>query len=309
MNHGILYAFAAYFLWGIFPIYWKLIHNIPAIEIIAHRIVWAFIFVLLVVWVKKDWRNFKNAIHDRKVLITFLITGLLLFINWLVYIWAVNAGFIVDTSLGYFINPLVSVVLGVIFLHERLRLGQWIPVGIATSGVIYLTISYGSLPWIGLTLAFTFGTYGLLKKTASLNSIHGFTLEIGFLLIPALIYLMILDFTGQGAFPHGTALETVLLLFTGVATGLPLLLFGAAARLVPLSTLGFIQYIAPTLQFSIGVLIYGEAFTPGRMVGFGLIWIALALYSIDSFRARRNNHAVFQTEHISSREVGQGKPS
>ena len=298
MNRGILYAFAAYFLWGIFPIYWKLIHTIPALEIIAHRIVWAFIFVLLVVWLKKDWVNLKNAINDRKALFTFLITGLLLFINWLVYIWAVNADFIVDTSLGYFISPLVSVVLGVIFLQERLRVGQWIPVGIATIGVLYLTVSYGSLPWIGLSLAFSFGMYGLLKKTASLNSLHGFTLEIGFLFIPALVYLMILDYMGQGAFPHGTTLENVLLLFTGVATGLPLLLFGSAARLVPLSTLGFIQYIAPTLQFTIGVLIYGEVFTSDRMIGFGLIWIALALYSIDSMRTRRNNHAIFKTKQI-----------
>ena len=151
MIQGLLYAFMAYFLWGVFPIYWKQIHFIPAIEIIAHRIVWAFVFVSFVVWIKKDWRKLLFAIKDGKVLLTFLITGMLLFINWLVYVWAVNAGFIVDTSLGYFINPLVSVVLGVIFLNERLRLGQWIPVGIATFGVIYLTISYGSLPWIGLT--------------------------------------------------------------------------------------------------------------------------------------------------------------
>lgn len=298
MNRGILYAFSAYFLWGIFPIYWKLIHDIPALEIIAHRIVWAFIFGLVVVWLKKDWRNFRKVINDRKVLFTFLITGMLLSVNWLVYIWAVNAGFIVDTSLGYFINPLVSVVLGVIFLQERLRIGQWIPVGIATLGVLYLTVSYGSLPWIGLTLAFSFGMYGLLKKTASLNSLHGFTLEIGFLFIPALFYLMILEYTGQGAFPHGSTLENALLLFTGVATGLPLLLFGTAARLVPLSTLGFIQYIAPTLQFTIGVLVYGEALTSDRMIGFGLIWIALALFSIDGLRTRRKDHAILQIKNI-----------
>jgi chloramphenicol-sensitive protein RarD len=288
MNRGLLYAFMAYFLWGVFPIYWKQIQYIPAIEIIAHRIVWAFIFVLLVVWIKKDWQNFFEAIKDAKVLLTFLITGLLLFVNWLVYIWAINTGFIVDTSLGYFINPLVSVVLGVIFLHERLRIGQLIPVGIATFGVIYLTVSYGSLPWIGLTLALSFGVYGLLKKTAPLSSIHGFTLEIGFLFIPAVIYLMFLSLDGQDAFLHGSTKDTFLLLFTGIATGLPLLLFGAAARLVPLSSLGFLQYIAPSLQFAIGVLIYGEAFTPERMIGFGSIWIALALYSVDNLRNRGN---------------------
>jgi chloramphenicol-sensitive protein RarD len=214
----------------------------------------------------------------------------------LVYVWAVNAGYIVDASLGYFINPLVNVVLGVIFLRERLRLWQWIPVGIAAAGVLYLTISYGTLPWIGLTLAFTFGTYGLLKKTASLNSVHGFTLETGFLFIAALPYLLVLEFTGQGAFPYGSLLETILLILTGVATGLPLLLFGAAAKRIHLSTLGFIQYIAPTLQFLIGVLVYGEAFTPDRMIGFGLIWFALAIYSSDSLLARHQKQLAIPAE-------------
>jgi chloramphenicol-sensitive protein RarD len=288
LNRGIFYAIGAYFLWGIFPIYWKLIHDVPALEIIGHRVVWAFLFALIVVAATKSWGGLKTAFKHRRILLTFVTTGILLSINWLVYVWAVNAGFIVETSLGYFINPLVNVVLGVIFLRERLRLWQWIPVGIASLGVLYLTISYGSLPWIGLTLAFSFGTYGLLKKTASLNSIHGFTLETGFLFLPALAYLTFLGFTGEGAFPHGSALETALLVLTGVATGLPLLLFGAAARLIPLSTLGFIQYLAPTLQFLIGVFVYHEAFSSDRMVGFGLIWFALIIYSIDSLNARRN---------------------
>jgi len=289
MNKGILYAIGAYFLWGIFPIYWKMIAGVPALEIIAHRVVWAFIFVLLVVGIKNDWQRLKQALQNRQILVIYLLTGMLLFVNWLVYVWAVNADFIVDASLGYFINPLVNVVLGVIFLRERLRLWQWIPVGIATLGVLYLTISYGALPWIGLTLAFTFGTYGLLKKTAPLNSTYGFTLETGFLFFPALIYLLTLEFSGTGAFPHGSTLETMLLILTGVATGFPLLLFGTAVRLVPLSTLGFIQYLAPSLQFLIGVLVYGENFSIDRMVGFGLIWFALVIFSADSLRARRRN--------------------
>ncbi|MFC1997770.1 EamA family transporter RarD [Chloroflexota bacterium] len=290
MNRGILYAISAYLLWGVFPIYWKLIHAIPALEIIAHRIVWAFILVFLVVWIRREWPQLRLSVNNRKVLLTYLATGLLLFINWLVYVWAVNAGYIVDTSLGYFINPLVNVVLGVIFLRERLRLWQWISVGIAALGVLYLTVSYGALPWIGLTLAFSFGFYGLLKKTAQLNSLHGFTLETGFLFIPAIIYLLALEINGQGSFPHGSTLETFLLILTGVATGVPLILFGAAAQLVPLSTLGFIQYIAPTLQFLIGVYIYGEEFTLERMIGFGLIWIALMIYSMDSVRSYRRVH-------------------
>lgn len=292
MNKGILSAISAYFLWGIFPIYWKMIQEVPALEIIGHRIVWSFIFVVIVVTVTRDWRGLGQVFKNPKTMLTFLVTGILLFINWLVYIWAVNTGFIVDASLGYFINPLVSVLLGVIFLRERLRLWQWVPVGIATLGVLYLTFSYGALPWIGLTLAFTFATYGLLKKVGALSSNHGFTLEMGTLFLPALAYLLFLEFKGQGSFPHGPALETFLLLLAGVATGLPLLLFGFAARLVPLSTLGFFQYIAPTLQFLIGVLIYGELFSIDRMIGFGLIWLALIIYSADSFRARQRNHII-----------------
>jgi chloramphenicol-sensitive protein RarD len=171
-----------------------------------------------------------------------------------------------------------------------------IPVGIATIGVIYLTVSYGTLPWIGLTLAFSFGFYGLLKKTAALNSLHGFTLEMGFLFIPALTYLLILELDGHDAFLRGSDFNRILLLFTGIATGLPLLLFGAAARRVPLSSLGFLQYIAPTMQFAIGVLIYGEALTKDRMIGFGLIWIALAIYSADSLRNRRKAVQIYHSK-------------
>jgi len=287
MNRGILYAILAYLLWGVFPIYWRLIDDVPALEIIAHRIVWAFVFVVMIVWKKNEWRQLKSSLRKRKVLVTFLTTGCLLFINWLVYVWAVNAGFIVDTSLGYFINPLVNVLLGVIFLGEQLRTLQWISVGIAGLGVLYMAVSYGVNPWIGLTLAFSFGTYGLLKKTADLNSLQGFTLETGFLFLPALFFLLFLEGSGQGVFPHGSSLETILLILTGIATGLPLLLFGAAARLVPLSTLGFIQYIAPTLQFLIGIIVYGEDFSAVRMVGFGLIWLALVVYSADSLKTHR----------------------
>jgi chloramphenicol-sensitive protein RarD len=286
MNRGVLYAIGAYALWGFFPVYWKLIHDVPALEIIGHRMVWSFVFVLSVVVISKKWQSTKASFKSKRTQLTFFVTAVLLFINWLVYVWAVNAGFIVESSLGYFINPLVNVVLGVIFFREKLRLWQWIPVGIAFSGVLYLTISYGSLPWIGLTLAFTFGLYGLLKKTAKVNSIQGFTLETGFMFIPALAYLLVLEFTGKGAFGHGSITETILLALSGIATGLPLLLFGAAAQKIQLSELGFLQYIAPTFQFLIGVLVYGESFSPDRMIGFGLIWLALAIYTADSIRAR-----------------------
>jgi len=287
MNRGILYGLATYFLWGLFPLYWKLIDDIPALEIIGHRIVWSFVFVWLIILFQGEWVNFRPVLRQRRTLLTYALSGSLLAVNWLTYVWAVNNGYIVDSSLGYFINPLVSVVLGVIFLREKLRLWQWIPVGIATLGVLYLTVSYGQLPWIGLTLAFTFATYGYIKKTAPLNSLHSFSLEMGFLALPALAYLLFLGYSGEGAFLRSGWMESLLLAFTGVVTGVPLLLFGGAARRVPLSMLGFMQYLAPTLQFLIGVFVFKEAFTFDRMIGFGLIWIALAIFSFDSYRGYR----------------------
>ena len=287
MKRGVTFAVGAYAIWGVSPIFWKLIKDIPALEIVGHRIVWSFILVFGLTAILKKNSPLKGALKDRRVLLIFSISASLLLINWVVYILAINSGFIVDASLGYFINPLVSVCLGVIFLKEKLRIWQWIPVGIAFFGVIYLTISYGSLPWIGLTLAFTFGIYGLLKKRVGLDSLNGFTLETGLMLFPAIVYLLILESNGLGSFGHVSAFETILLFSTGILTALPLVLFGSAAQSINLSTLGFIQYIAPTLQFIIGVYLYGEAFTQDRLIGFGMIWFALAIFTIESIIARQ----------------------
>ncbi len=287
MNKGILYGLSCYTLWGFLPIYWKMIERVPSLEIVGHRTVWSFVFVLVYVVVTRTWAGFKPIRENRKILWIYLATGILMSSNWLIYIWAVNSGYIVESSLGYFINPLVNVLLGVLFLREKLRLWQWVPVALATLGVAYLTVSYGQLPWIALSLAFTFGFYGLIKKTAALDSISGFTIESGFVMIPALGWLLYLEFVGRGAFGHGPALETLLLVLAGVATGLPLLWFGAAARRVHLSTLGFMQYIAPTFQFLIGVLIYGEDFSQDRIIGFSIIWTALLIFSIDGVLHRR----------------------
>jgi chloramphenicol-sensitive protein RarD len=287
MNRGVLYAVGAYTIWGISPIYWKLIQNVPALEIVGHRMLWSFILVFGVVVITKDLPKVISALRSWKIILIFFATSSLLAVNWLVYIRAVNSGFIVDASLGYFINPVVSVLLGVIFLKERLRIWQWITVLIAFFGVLYLTISYGSLPKIGLILAFTFGIYGLVRKLVPLKSIHGFTLETGFMVIPALIYLMMLYNGGPGTMGQTTINQTLLLVLTGFVTALPLVMFGVAALLINLSTLGFIQYIAPTLQFLIGVLVYGEAFTQDRLIGFGVIWIALAIFTIEGAFARR----------------------
>ncbi len=287
MNKGVLYAGAAYLLWGLFPVYWKALQNVPATEILGHRMVWSLGFVLLILTWKRHWRWVKTAVSTPRVLITFIVTGLLLGVNWLTYIWGVNAGFVVETSLGYFINPLINVVLGVLFLRERLRVGQWTAVFIAFIGVVYLTITYGQLPWIALTLAFTFGLYGLLRKTAALNSLEGLSLETAVLFPFALSYLLYLGFSGQAVFAHGAGTTTLLLVLTGVITAVPLLLFAAGARRINLSTLGILQYLAPTIQFLLGIFLYNEPFTMQRFVGFSLIWLALLVYSMEGVRNGR----------------------
>jgi chloramphenicol-sensitive protein RarD len=213
--------------------------------------------------------------------VIYTLAAILLSLNWYTYIWAVNAGYVVEASLGYFINPLVNFLLGVIFLGEKLRRGQIIAVILAILGVAYLTVSYGSLPWISLVLAFTFGMYGLIKKTAPLESMHGFSLETIVLFLPALGYLLYREASGVGAFVHQGGVVTLLLILAGPVTSIPLLLFGYSARRIPLSMLGFIQYITPTMQFLLGVLVYFEPFPKARLVGFCIIWLALMLYSLE----------------------------
>jgi chloramphenicol-sensitive protein RarD len=281
MNRGVLLAIGAYGLWGFLPIYWKMIDIVPAAQILSHRIIWSFVFLTIILLIKKDISAFRLAIQPRKTLAIFSLAATLIGVNWLTYIWGVNAGYIVETSLGYFINPLVSVLLGVLFLKEKLRPLQWIPIFLAATGVLYLTISYGGLPWIALVLAFTFGLYGLIKKTAPLNSLHGLTLETGILFLPALFFLLLAEGQGTGLIGHTGWVVSLLLIFTGIVTALPLLLFSSAAKQINLSTLGILQYIAPTMQFLIGVLMYGEPFTQSRLIGFSIIWVALLIYSLE----------------------------
>ncbi|MCB8980433.1 MAG: EamA family transporter RarD [Ardenticatenaceae bacterium] len=282
MNKGMLYAIAAYGMWGLFPLYWKTLHHVPALEILSHRMTWSLLFVLILLVMRRQWGWLKTAVSQPKTMLLFTASAALLSLNWFVYIWGVNAGHIVETSLGYFINPLVSVLMGVFFLGEKLRRGQWVAIGLAALGVIYLTVRYGALPWIALTLATSFALYGLIRKTAPLGSLEGLSLETALMFIPALGYLVYLEATGTAAFGHVDTLTTVLLGFAGVATAVPLLLFAAGARLIKLATIGILQYIAPTLQFLIGVLIYHEAFTMDRLVGFSLIWLALLIYSAEN---------------------------
>lgn len=282
-NNGILAAGLAYILWGLLPIYWKALHDIPPLEILGNRVVWSLAVVVILLAVRQNWGWLGQARRRPAILRPTVLTALLLISNWFIYIWANNNGHIVEASLGYFITPLVNVLLGLLVLHERLRPGQWLAIAIATAGVSYLLLNAGGLLWISFGLAFSFGFYGLLRKTARLGSLEGLTAEMGVLFLPALAYLIYLQVTGVGAFAQGDAVTTLLLIGCGLVTAIPLLLFAHGAKRVPLSALGILQYIAPTLQFLLGVLVYGEAFTTTRLIGFSIIWVALGVYSVEGF--------------------------
>lgn len=297
VKKGILSVVLAYTLWGVFPIYFKALHQVPAFQITAHRIVWSCLFLLLLVASRRELGALRAAIKPR-VLLIYLAAGALLAVNWGTYVWSVNAGFLVEASLGYFINPLVSVLLGIVFLRERLRPWQWLPVGLALSGVAYLTISFGSLPWIALVLASTFGLYGLMKKIAPLGSLYGLMLETSMIFIPALGFLVFSEISGAGAFGHINPLTTLLLSLTGVVTAIPLLLFASGTRAVPLSTVGLLQYISPTLQFIMGVFVYGEAFNHDHLIGFSIIWIALAFFWAESYLSFRRKRGAASTAAV-----------
>jgi chloramphenicol-sensitive protein RarD len=269
------------------------LQHVPALQLIGHRIAWSFVILLVVIFSTRQWAKFRSTLTWRVAGI-YLLAGVLLSVNWLIYVWGVNSGHIVETSLGYFINPLLSVLLGMIFLGERLRPAQWFPLGLAAAGVVYLTWSYGSLPWIALSLAFTFGIYGLVKKMAPLGSLYGLTLETGLVFLPALGYLLFVESTGQGAFGHTGNLSSLLLVGAGAVTTVPLLMFASAARRIPLTMVGVMQYIAPTIQFLLGVLVYKEPFETARLVGFSLVWTALIFFWAEGYLAYRARKPVIE---------------
>ena len=291
IKKGILAALSAYLLWGFFPIYWKSIHTVPAFEILCHRVVWSMLFLIIILSVRKHWKWLKPALAAPKTILPFVASALILAGNWLTYIWGVNSGYIVETSLGYFINPLVNVLLGVVFLKERLRKIQWLSIAMAFAGVLYLTFQYGQFPWIALTLAFSFGFYGLFRKIARLSSLEGLSIEMSVLFIPALFFILYFESHGTGSFLAGNTLTKTLLPVSGLVTSIPLLLFAYGARNITLTTLGLLQYIAPTLQLTVGVFIYMESFPKTRIIGFTFIWVALLVYSIEGLlvgKSRKN---------------------
>jgi chloramphenicol-sensitive protein RarD len=280
---GTISIVTAFFLWGIFPVYWKALQHVSSTQILAHRVVWSLVFVLVLLSIQRRWNEAKSVMSLYHNVPIFLVTSFLLGGNWLIYIWAVNSNQIVEACLGYFINPLVNVCLGMVFLRERLYRLQIISVLLAFAGVLFLTLQYGRLPWIALVLAVTFGIYGLLRKTARAESMVGLLLDTGFLAPIFLVYLIFLAAHGSGALVSINLRTDVLLIGAGVVTAVPLLLFAYGARRIRYSTVGFLQYIAPTGQLLIGVFLYREQFTRAHAIAFGLVWVALLVYSTSTF--------------------------
>jgi chloramphenicol-sensitive protein RarD len=281
MNPGMLYAALAFLAWGLFPLYFKALGSIPAQEILAHRMAWSLLFLAAVLLWRRQWSWLAAVARQPKVLAGFAASALLLSVNWGLYIWSVNHDRVVDASLGYFINPLVNVVLGSLLLKERMRPVQWSAVALAAAGVVWLTYDAGHPPWISLALGLTFGFYSLLRKTASLGALEGLSLETMLLFPFAAGYLLWLAQAGQNGFAAAAPLPQALLALSGPVTAIPLLMFAAAARRLPLSLLGLMQYMVPTMQLLLGVWLYHEPFGPGRLIGFALIWGGLALYSLE----------------------------
>jgi chloramphenicol-sensitive protein RarD len=288
MPTGPLAAATAYIIWGLFPLYLKQLAHVPAFEITVHRSLWslAFVFVLLAALGRLGW--LRDALRQRRVIGVFAISALLLSVNWFIYVWAVNTNRVIDSSLGYFINPLVNVMLGFFVLHERPRPWQWAAVGLAAAGVLWLTVAAGQLPWIALVLAASFGTYGLVRKTAPLGAMEGLALETLMLAPLMAAALVAIHLAGNGHFGAGDLATDFLLVVAGPFTAIPLMLFAAGARRVTMATLGLLQYLGPSIQFLLGVYLYREPFDTTRGIGFVLIWSALVLYTGESlWRMRR----------------------
>ena len=284
---GVVFAASAFLIWGISPIYWKALVAVPALEIILHRIVWSFFFLVPLVIIMRRWQEFKDALKNYRTVLILLFTALIVGGNWLLYIWAVNTDRLIQASLGYYINPLVNVVLGMVFLKERLRRPQIVAVILATAGVLYLTVYYGEFPWIALILAVSFGFYGLIRKIVPVGSLVGLTVETLLLSIPALAYLFYLDSHGAGAFWRVSLKMDLMLMGCAIATATPLLFFTLGARRLNLSTVGLLQYIAPSCMFVLAVFLFREPFSKAQVVTFIIIWTALAIFSTDSVRYYR----------------------
>jgi chloramphenicol-sensitive protein RarD len=284
---GALYALGSFGLWGLNPVYFKTVAAVPVIEVLGHRVVWSVPFLALLAAFSRRWPRVLDVLRNGRARSILMLTALILAANWSLYIWAVASAQIVQSGLGYYINPLVNMLLGTIVLRERLRPWQWAAVGLASVGVLNLALTYGAVPWLALGLALTFGVYGLLRKIVAAESLDGLMVETLLLAPFALALLIYLGISGRGSFAAVSTRLDLLLMLAGPVTAVPLLLFAAGARRLRLAALGFCQYLSPTLQLLLAVVVYGEPFTPAHLVTFGCVWVAIAIYSIDSLRGPR----------------------
>jgi chloramphenicol-sensitive protein RarD len=295
VSRGVVFALTAYLLWGVFPLYFKQVQSVAPLEVLANRMLWSLVFVAGLLTALRGTRWLRDLLRQRPPIGLFALSALAVSINWLIYIWAVNSGHIVDASLGYFINPLLNVVIGALFLHERLRPAHWVAVLLAALAVAWLTWSAGRLPWIGLTLAVSFSLYGLLRKHAPLGAIDGLAVETALLAPVAIAYLVWLTVHGESALVaalgDGRPALVIWLLLAGPITAVPLLFFAAGARRIPFATLGLLQYVGPSLQLLIGVQIYGEPFDADKLIAYSAIWVALAIFSIDGLWQWRSSRS------------------
>jgi chloramphenicol-sensitive protein RarD len=305
-RNGLLYGVGAYSLWGLLPLYWHLLETAGAGEVLANRMVWSLPTAVVILAGLRRWSWIRPLLRQPKRLALIVAAAAVISANWGFYIWAIIAGKVVETSLGYFINPLVSIAFGVLFLRERLRPAQWIAVGLGTVAVAVMGIAYGQVPWLSLGLALSFATYGLVKKYIKLNGVEGFSAETATQFLPALGFLIYLAVSGQGTFTTQGLGHTLLFVFSGLATALPLIFFGAATMRLPLSTIGLLQYLAPVFIFVLGLLVFHEPMPAERWVGFAMVWAALALLSWDALHNAHRGRTRLRTAREAAPSGGQG---
>ncbi|CAD2080102.1 chloramphenicol-sensitive protein RarD [Jeotgalicoccus coquinae] len=290
-SKGILFVAGAYIIWGILPIYWRQIETVSPFEIIAHRIFWSFVFMVLYIMFTGRWQYLKTNLtfifSNRKKALSLIAASIIISVNWLTYILAVNEGHILEAGLGYYINPFVSILLAFFILKERFSKGEWLAIFIVSLGVIYMALGVGHIPWLALTLAVTFGVYGLIKKTINIDATYALAVETAVLAPPALLYILYLNVSGVNTLDFGLNRDTVFTMGTGVVTAIPLLLFALGAIRIPLSLTGLLQYIGPTLMLIIGIFLYGEAFTDTHKIAYSFIWSGLIIYTLLRFKSSR----------------------
>lgn len=287
MRQGLIYAVGAYVIWGLLPLYWKWFDELPAGEILSHRVIWSFVFVGALITFQRKWKVIRGLLGNWSSLRTLIISGLLISLNWLIFIWAVNNGHAIQTSLGYYLTPLINVALAIAFLREKPTGGQWVAIALAGAGVLLVAIDYGSFPWVSITLAVSFGLYGLVKKRMKLDATEGLFVETAVVVPIALIYWLSLGVSHDAQAWSMSAGSIVLLLFAGVATAIPLLLFAKAAARISFSTLGFVQYIGPTITLLLSIFVFKETVTPVLLISLSLIWTALVVYALASMQSAK----------------------